>query len=295
MERGNLMVNQSSKRTNFLKQLFNKNSELTYFKNNGEKGSDDHFLLDYYSSLAVFHPDLILVFSPEADLLSQNRDSINHALGYLPRKKLDYKKLLSEETYSILRIAFKNTLKGKSERHEVAVKNKQGQFVNAVLTFIPIKTPNDRIEGVYIIIKDVTEYRELSQKLELSEKHLTHAQEVAALGSWEYYIDEDRLYSSDNFSNIFGYNRNEAVSMEKPFEFVHPDDYEQTYQTVYNSMKTRSDYSAEFRIFHGKTKELRYIKVQAEVTKKDNKPYKMVGVIKDVTQQKQLEIGRAHV
>ncbi len=48
-------------------------------------------------------------------------------------------------------------------------------------------------------------------------------------------------------------------------------------------------FTNEFRIYHGKTKELRFIKVQADVLWKDNHPYKVIGVIKDCTDQRMLE------
>ncbi|WP_188454961.1 EAL domain-containing protein [Virgibacillus oceani] len=282
------MTNYTPKKANFLKHLFKKNTNADSYLD--EQEMDENVLLHYYSSLAFYHPGLIVVFSPDGEILSHNRKSINEFLGYSPRKKLNYKELVTEQTYTILAAAFYNTLKGTTERHEIAVKNKHDQSIYAVVTFIPIKKANNDVEGVYLIIEDITEYKKLTQTLEINEKHLVHAQQIANVGSWEYFIDENKLSCSDYFFAIFGFDKTEAIPIEKPFEFVHPDDYQKTHEIFYQSMKKGIGFTAEYRIYHGKTNEQRYIRAQAEVIWKDDKPYKMVGVIKDQTATKQLEI-----
>ncbi|PAV30827.1 hypothetical protein CIL05_03655 [Virgibacillus profundi] len=283
------MTNYTPKKANFLKQMFKKNNGLHNDSNNDQKITDDRILLNYYASLAMNHPDLILVFSPEGEIVSENHKSINEFLGYSARKKLHYKDLLSKDSYNTLSLAFNNTLKGKSERHEVTVQNKQGDIIYVLVTFVPIKQANAKVDGVYLIIRNNTEYRKLTQNLELNEKHLTHAQQIADIGSWEYYIDDDRLYCSDNFYGIFGFDETDVIPMNKLFQFIHPDDYQESHQIIYDSMKKGVGFVNEYRINHGITNEIHYIKVQAEVIWRDDKPYKMVGVTKDITTHKVME------
>lgn len=83
---------------------------------------------------------------------------------------------------------------------------------------------------------------------------------------------------------------NEDVPMDKPFQYVHQDDYKEAFDKVTQAVNKGASYFSEFRIYHGKTKELRFISVQAEVIWKDKKPHKLVGVIKDNTATKRLEI-----
>ncbi|WP_158591784.1 EAL domain-containing protein [Oceanobacillus halophilus] len=122
-----------------------------------------------------------------------------------------------------------------------------------------------------------------------SEVHLNHAQQIASIGSWEYNIIEDKITCSENFYDIFGIEKTDDFSMNTPFSVVHPDDYDSTFQVVSDACNMGVDYATEFRIFHGKTKELRYISVQAESVMKDEKPYQLIGVVKDDTPYKLLE------
>jgi len=123
----------------------------------------------------------------------------------------------------------------------------------------------------------------------VKEKHLNVTQQIADVGSWEYVIDENRLSCSNHYDKIFGYSSLDDSSLEKPFEFVHPDDYKDTYEAVYESINTGLSYTAEFRIYHGQTKKLRYLKVEAEAVFKGDKPYKLVGIIKDQTEKEYSE------
>lgn len=128
----------------------------------------------------------------------------------------------------------------------------------------------------------------LMKQLESNQKHLIHAQEIAKIGSWEYVIDEDKLYCSDYFYDIFGLDYSNHIPMTKPFELVHPDDFDEASEKVQQALKGK-DYYSEYRIYHGKTNELRYLKTQAEVIYINKKPYKLIGVVQDNTVEKKLE------
>ncbi|WP_117160693.1 EAL domain-containing protein [Paraliobacillus sp. X-1268] len=128
----------------------------------------------------------------------------------------------------------------------------------------------------------------LMKKFELTQKHLIHAQEIAKVGSWEYIIDEDKLYCSDYFYDIFGLDHSQYIPMTEPFQYVHPDDFDEALAKVKKAIKGKNYYS-EYRIYHGKTNELRYLKTQAEVSFINKKPYKLIGMIQDITDEKNLE------
>src|SRR5699024_10533769 len=112
--------------------------------------------------------------SPEGEILSQNNNNIDEFLGYSLRKITDFKKLIPKESYNIIDNSFKNTLKGKSEQHEITVINKYKQTVFAALTFIPIKKTNNQVEGVYVIIKDISKQKRLESQLQITNKNLKY-------------------------------------------------------------------------------------------------------------------------
>lgn len=287
------MVTNSTKRNSILRQLFKKhpNMQESYSKDTGNRMNPND-LLNYYSSFANEHPDLIIVVSPDKEIISGNRHRINEFLAYPINENVVLKDVIEEKWLNEVVQAFNRALKGKTTREYIPIlnRNKKELFLN--VTFIPIKQLNDSVEGVYLIVQDETERRRMEQDLELSEKHLIHAQQIAKIGSWEYEIAKDKLYCSDTFFDLFGMDQmhNKTPSMEVPFELVHPDDYERSDKIVRRAVQKGEGYVNDLRIYHGQTGELRYLRVQAEVTWQDNKPYKLIGVIKDFTEQKQLEL-----
>lgn len=240
-------------------------------------------------SLACNHPDLIIAFSLEGDIVSQTSKRLIELLGSRPQTKNDFLHLFPESTSERLDTLFSNTLGGKTENIEIEVNKYNGEQVQLLLTFIPIHIKNNSVERIYLIINDLTKHAQLEQSLELMKKHLDHSQQIAAVGSWEYIINDDKFDCSNNFFNTIGMDESENISIEKLFTLVHPEDYSLTRQIFDESTNKGNSFSAEFRILHGKTNELRYITAQAECIKKGDIPYKFVGVIRDDTPYKRLE------
>ncbi|MGM9948860.1 MAG: EAL domain-containing protein [Lysinibacillus sp.] len=274
-----------NKRNNKLKQIFFKKDIL---QNSDTLNNDNKALLNYYSSLAIHHPDLVIIFSKDAEIVSLDNKKIHSLFGKVINTTENLKEFVSEQNYQALSSSFVQTLKGKAEKGRIEVKDKNDKSLFLGLTFIPIIDKGE-VEGVYLIITDITEKVQLKQQLLLREKHLNHAQQIAAIGSWEYLIDEDKLFCSENFSAIFGLDNGDFISMDEPFKLVHPHDYEDAYGKVREASVSGKSYTDQFRIFHGKHKDERYIRVQGEVFYQGNKPYKIVGVVKDETYQTQLE------
>src|SRR5690625_7915370 len=108
-------------------------------------------LLDYYISFVQNHPDLILVFSLDGKLVTDNKRDINNLLGYRPRQKVSYKDLISKGQYKLLTSAFNNAKNGKSERIQFDILNKHNDQLHLIGTFIPIERPGKRIEAVSLI------------------------------------------------------------------------------------------------------------------------------------------------
>ncbi|MEK4170682.1 EAL domain-containing protein [Lysinibacillus sp. FSL L8-0312] len=248
----------------------------------------DHRLFSYAMSFAKYHPDMMIVFAADGEIIYVNQEALYQLLHYRPSHAEDFKRILTVPDYKRLKRAFNQTLRGKSVKIDIERLQHQGQQLSLVLTFIPIKNGEDQAEGLYLIIEDMSTYSAMKHQLLLHEKHLNYAQHIAAVGSWEYFIQHDKLYCSDNFYQIFGFSRSENDGIDRAFQFIHPDDHEKTYD-AFNNARKGINLNSEFRIYHGETHDLRYVQAAAEVTWKDNKPFKMVGVVKDQTAFKLLE------
>jgi len=270
---------------NRLKQLFSKKDSVQ--KNNLIK-TENKDLQNYYSSIVDNHPDFIFIFSNNAEVITSDSPRVASFFGKKIKTLKDFQSLLTKQTYKILRDAFERTQTGKSEKCIIETINHTNQKTTHALTLIPIII-DQIVEGVYLSAIDVSNQIVLTEQLKSHKNHLKHAQQIAKIGSWEYLIENDHLFCSENFYHIFGLDPDTYMQMGDPYTLVHPEDYENAYRKINEAISLGKNYTNEFRIYHGKTNELKYIKVHAEVLFENQKPHKIIGVIKDITQQIELE------
>ncbi|HET6995145.1 MAG TPA: PAS domain-containing protein [Chitinophagaceae bacterium] len=126
--------------------------------------------------------------------------------------------------------------------------------------FIPLILKN-KVEGVILLAKDVTDVVATGLELEKSNKQLNEAQQVAQLGSWEWDVVNDKLTWSQNMYHICGLNPDDGVDYEKFIFCVHPDDREMVEKHVLSSFEKKkfNDYyhriltpSGEVKTLHGR-------------------------------------------
>lgn len=132
-------------------------------------------------------------------------------------------------------------------------------------------------------------FEDLLRKFELSKKHLIQAQELDRFGEWTYLIKEDRFSCSDQVLNIHGFD-NEQITLKEVVEKIHKDDRAHVVNLLEQAIKDGSSFIVDFRSIHAKTNRVIYLKVKAEVILEKGKPHKLIGVTKDYTIQKELEV-----
>jgi diguanylate cyclase (GGDEF)-like protein len=274
----------NSNKINKIKDVFFKKekSQTSTIELNNNK------ILNYYSSLAIYHPDIIIIFSSDAEIIFIDNNKIEKLTGFNISDKGNFQQIFPRETYQVLESAFTDTVGGEAKKIDIEIKTLKEESLFFALTFIPIKDEG-KVEEVYLIANNMTDKVRLKKDLEVREKHLNHAQVLAEIGSWEYLIEEDQLICSDYFYYIFGLDIESSISMESPFQLVHPHDYEDAHAKVREAISNGTGYTNHFRIFHGKTKSIRYLKVHADVEFKENQPYKLIGVVSDETYKVLLE------
>lgn len=273
------------KKPNRLKQFFSKEVVAQPV---AVEAVQDSQLFAYALSFAKYHPDMMIVFAADGEIIYVNQEALYQLLQYEPNHAEDFKQIFTAADYKRLKRAFNQTLRGKSTKLDIESLQHQGHNLSLILTFIPIKNEEGQAEGIYLIVEDISTYAAMKHQLLLHEKHLNYAQQIAAVGSWEYFIQHDKLYCSDHFYHIFGFERSENVSIDQPFQLIHPEDYERTYQAFEAACKGMN-FDSEFRIYHGQTNELCYLQAAAEIIWKDHQPFKMIGVVKDHTSFKLME------
>lgn len=283
------MFNNNPKwRTKLLCHLFKKQTNDHELTNNGETTIDS--LLDYYISFVENHPDVILVLSLDGDIISHNKNRMNEHLGFRPRQKVNLKKLVSDGNLNSLKLAFNKAKEGNSERLQFDIANKEGEQLHMSGTFLPIGMSNQKIEGVLLLLEDITVQKQLEEALKLTTSHVEQAQQLAKIGSWEYIIPKNEIQFSKASYKLFGLNELDIMTKDEIITLIHPEDTHIIDQFVKRTIAEDDFHVADFRIYHGKTGELHHIKAIAEVVKVNNKPFKLIGVAKDYTEQRKTKM-----
>ncbi|MEC1178956.1 EAL domain-containing protein [Metasolibacillus meyeri] len=270
----------------------NKNRFFNVFSKRKDDGHSSSYvmetthddLLQFYTSLVTNDPEIVFVFSRQGELYVASREKMEAFFGTEITSTNDFRKFTSPQTWKQLKISFISALNGMTEQVDITVRNKQLEELPLTLSFVPIKE-GDQITSVYVKVSNNLEKYLLEQQLILSDKHLNYAQQLAQIGSWEYLIEEKKLICSDNLIQILGLKEVDSHSLENLFQNVHSDDVEMTVPILAYT----DNYKAEFRII--RNDEVRFIQAHIEIIEKDGAPYKLMGVVKDATIERQLEIA----
>lgn len=120
--------------------------------------------------------------------------------------------------------------------------------------------------------------------------HLELAASLARVGYWDWSIESDTLFWSDETYRCFGYEPNSIVPSYAQFlESIHPDDREYVNNEVQRSIATGTHYFADFRYFDIQRR-LRTGRAIGRVhCNPDGSPQRMYGAMQDITSQKDTE------
>jgi PAS domain S-box-containing protein len=135
---------------------------------------------------------------------------------------------------------------------------------------------------------DVTDRHHMIQKLQRSEDMNKKAQALTHLGNWSWDLSKNNLEWSDELYRIYGLEPGIPILNTFIRGFNHPEDAEKVDRIIKASYEDHKPYDFYYRIIlkDGKLKTLHAI---GEVLTDDNdKAYKMIGTLQDVTEKENL-------
>jgi PAS domain S-box-containing protein len=140
-------------------------------------------------------------------------------------------------------------------------------------------------------IRDITNRKQAEALLRESEISFRRAQEIAKIGSWEWYPETDHIKSSPEMFSIFGISCKElngsfAATLES---IVHPDDLDLVKQCFETCVQTGIWPINEHRIIRSDNK-IRWIKVFVESIFENGRLLKILGLSQDITEQKMADL-----
>jgi PAS domain S-box-containing protein len=155
------------------------------------------------------------------------------------------------------------------------------------------KDHQGKISGITMVISDITENKNMYQELLLSQQKLSEAQNIARLGSCDFFLKEKKFVFNEIYFDLLGITDDEEIrrfNEEKMVEIIHPDDRSR-YKLMRKQVKDekRTDFSINFRI-PDKNDTLRYLHLVGQMKyDKKGRPIRMLNTLQDITWQKTTE------
>ncbi|MDP4208946.1 MAG: PAS domain S-box protein [Bacteroidota bacterium] len=142
------------------------------------------------------------------------------------------------------------------------------------------------------ILTNITEKRNLHQRVRESEERYKEAQALVRLGYWEEDLVNNTLFWTDEIYRILGLEPQSAPPDNNLFKaIVHPDDREWAMDCYYQSVKNKEPYNIIYRLLM-KNGEIRYVNELCKNIYADNGiPVRSIGTMLDVTDRINAEMA----
>ena len=163
---------------------------------------------------------------------------------------------------------------------EVPIQGKNRYFK---ARYIPVKT------GLQVMVTEFTnllkkqeQLEEINEKLLISNTIFHEAEVAANLGSYVWFMREDRTVMSDNVYRMLGFEpQSFEMSAAKYREFTHPDDIDAYDKVVENALEKGIPIEFVFRIITN-DKKIKHIFTKGNFSERDGETI-MIGVIQDIS------------
>ncbi|MDP1874496.1 PAS domain-containing hybrid sensor histidine kinase/response regulator [Phenylobacterium sp.] len=121
-------------------------------------------------------------------------------------------------------------------------------------------------------------------------RHLARSQKLSGTGSWEWRVETDELFCSEQFYHVYGVSEKEFKPTFQTFlDLVHPHDRDKMQEAVERAVLKHEPYCIDHRIILPGGN-LRSVQTQADVDlDPDGSLVGLFGVVRDVTQQRNIE------
>src|SRR5437763_9705869 len=169
------------------------------------------------------------------------------------------------------------------------LRRKDGEYRWISDTGVPRYDAQKNFTGYIGSCKDITELLSKDEALHDSQERMSLAAEAAGLVAWTWDIRRDEVWLSDKDRAFFGFSQSEKLNSERVRSVVHSEDRQFVRQLVENSLRTRDEIEAEYRVVLPDGK-VRWVTRRGRVEFNGNgEPTWERGVLMDITEHKQAE------
>ena len=154
------------------------------------------------------------------------------------------------------------------------------------ITVVPLEEDGE-VTGVVGLARNITDRIERQQELERTLDLLDRTEEIADVGGWEYDIERNELFWTEQVYAIHELDPDTEVDLERAIELYHPEDRPVLRAAFERAIETGEPYDRELRIKRPDG-ETRWVRTQGEAGTVDGRRV-IRGTIQDIHQRKQRE------
>ncbi|BAY26951.1 two-component hybrid sensor and regulator [Calothrix sp. NIES-2100] len=169
---------------------------------------------------------------------------------------------------------------------------KDGSRFPVLLSITPLRDAKGQLMGLLGITKDITQQKQMEAQLRTNAAHLTVAQRIANLGSWEFDFQTQKITWSEEVFRI--YRRDPAAgapSYEEFRQIMHPEDRIVHDLLVQQTLKYGLSYKEEYRSYRTDGTIIHLLSRGEVIFDENGRPSSLIGTVMDITERKQAEIA----
>lgn len=135
------------------------------------------------------------------------------------------------------------------------------------------------------LVTDISINKEIESRLRDAEFLLKEAERIAHFGVWDWDIQTNSLYWSDEIYRIFGLKPQEfGATYEAFLSYVHPEDRQMLVEAVDAALYQDKEYEIIHRVVRSDGGERTVLELGNVLRDRKGKPTRMIGVVHDITE-----------
>lgn len=246
-----------------------------------------------YRKIAENYPNGVVGIYNRALVLLFTDGTEYHRLGIDPKTLINRSlfDLYPKEVAPVIASYFNRAFNGETVNFELSLGGSD-YFCLAS----PIRGEDDVIEQILVVTQNITERKQTERLLRENEERYRLVLEQTGQLIYDLDLATDTIKWSGAIAQLTGYLPSEyQISVDKWAANIHPDDRAEATHLLEETMQSGQPYRVEYRY---RRKDGSYFWVEDDgVYLKDEtgKPIRMLGAMKDITLQKEMEIEKNHI
>ncbi|MFA6137738.1 MAG: EAL domain-containing protein [Sulfurimonas sp.] len=149
-------------------------------------------------------------------------------------------------------------------------------FFEAIKT--PMRSSDGKVIGVIGVARDISERKHKNEEM-------NNIQTLAHIGTWEWDIERDEFFGSQEAYKIFGIEDKKKIPFSEVIKHFAPEDKERVQYQLFDASKKSKRHASIYKV-HDINGGFKWIKTHTEFQyDKENNPIKALGIFQDFTEQ----------